>query len=422
MMPHILNISIAHSRSIPYRVPIPYRLSFCQQNCRSSLLNCVELCSSQQAPLPNSPNTRPSFSMHNTERCVDQCYQKSEGCVLDCGKSEMTECERTCITKLTQCTAGDSGEDNEKNGEKKEEKRGDGMSIMFSQFKIGHEAKATKGCVLAAGVFDVQSTTKGHFSLAASTTARQHAQTVFTILRRLQVDPLGVIVVEAVNDGMQADGRFELKGALCVDILWERRCLNIVSGVMGLPLPSVSVKKDRVEEKMKGFFEIGALSAKISTQRALKKMLRKTNDILFAFALPSPQLKKKSNVSLFGQLKLRVRRKKIDEKKEDGEGVKGGESAERMEGVDGEIDDSDTDSGEQSGRENAFATVELRRGEREEEKEKDEREEKKTKEIEEKCEKTISATRSSILAEKGTIAKKAVGRSTSSRTDRCPSL
>ncbi|KAK2943031.1 hypothetical protein BLNAU_10554 [Blattamonas nauphoetae] len=135
--------------------------------------------------------------MHNTERCVDQCYQKSEGCVLDCGKSEMTECERTCITKLTQCTAGDSGEDNEKNGEKKEEKRGDGMSIMFSQFKIGHEAKATKGCVLAAGVFDVQSTTKGHFSLAASTTARQHAQTVFTILRRLQVDPLGVIVVEA---------------------------------------------------------------------------------------------------------------------------------------------------------------------------------------------------------------------------------
>ncbi|KAK2959653.1 hypothetical protein BLNAU_5431 [Blattamonas nauphoetae] len=205
------------------------------------------------------------------------------------------------LARRSPCTtlsAGDSGEDNEKNGEKKEEKRGDGMSIMFSQFKIGHEAKATKGCVLAAGVFDVQSTTKGHFSLAASTTARQHAQTVFTILRRLQVDPLGVIVVEAVNDGMQADGRFELKGALCVDILWERRCLNIVSGVMGLPLPSVSVKKDRVEEKMKGFFEIGALSAKISTQRALKKMLRKTNDILFAFALPSPQLKKKSNVSL----------------------------------------------------------------------------------------------------------------------------
>ncbi|KAK2941100.1 hypothetical protein BLNAU_23991 [Blattamonas nauphoetae] len=127
-------------------------LSFCQQNCRSSLLNCVELCSSQQTPLPNSPNTRPSFSMHNTEWCVDQCYQKSEGCVLDCGKSDMTECERTCITKLTQCTVGDSGEDNEKNGEKKEEKRGDGMSIMFSQFKIGHEAKATKGCVLPAGV------------------------------------------------------------------------------------------------------------------------------------------------------------------------------------------------------------------------------------------------------------------------------
>ncbi|KAK2960937.1 hypothetical protein BLNAU_4024 [Blattamonas nauphoetae] len=127
-------------------------LSFCQQNCRSSLLNCVELRSSQQTPLPNSPNTRPSFSMHNTERCVDQCYQKSEGCVLDCGKSDMTECERTCITKLTQCTAGDSREDNEKNGEKKEEKRGDGMSIMFSQFKIGHEAKATKGCVLSAGV------------------------------------------------------------------------------------------------------------------------------------------------------------------------------------------------------------------------------------------------------------------------------
>ncbi|KAK2955527.1 hypothetical protein BLNAU_9575 [Blattamonas nauphoetae] len=125
-------------------------LSFCQQNCRSSLLNCVELCSSQQTPLPNSPNTRPSFSMHNTERCVDQCYQKSEGCVLDCGKSDLTECERTCITKLTQCTAGESGEDNEKSGEKKEEKRGDGMSIMFSQFKIGHEAKATKGCVLAA--------------------------------------------------------------------------------------------------------------------------------------------------------------------------------------------------------------------------------------------------------------------------------
>ncbi|KAK2941729.1 hypothetical protein BLNAU_22230 [Blattamonas nauphoetae] len=147
-------------------------LSFCQQNCRSSLLNCVELCSSQQTPLPNSPNTRPSFSMHNTERCVDQCYQKSEGCVLDCGKSDMTECERTCITKLTQCTAGDSGEDNEKNGEKKEEKRGDGMSIMFSQFKIGHEAKATKGCVLPAGVFDVQSTTNGHFSLAASATAQ----------------------------------------------------------------------------------------------------------------------------------------------------------------------------------------------------------------------------------------------------------
>ncbi|KAK2957770.1 hypothetical protein BLNAU_7204 [Blattamonas nauphoetae] len=141
-------------------------LSFCQQNCRSSLLNCVELCSSQQTPLPNSPNTRPSFSMHNTEWCVDQCYQKSEGCVLDCGKSDMTECERTCITKLTQCTAGDSGEDNEKNGEKKEEKRGDGMSIMFSQFKIGHEAKATKGCVLPAGVFDVQSTTNWHFSLS----------------------------------------------------------------------------------------------------------------------------------------------------------------------------------------------------------------------------------------------------------------
>ncbi|KAK2939972.1 hypothetical protein BLNAU_25122 [Blattamonas nauphoetae] len=280
-----------HSRHVSQH---SIHLSFCQQNCRSSLLNCVELCSSQQAPLPNSPNTRPSFSMHNTERCVDQCYQKSEGCVLDCGKSEMTECERTCITKLTQCTAGDSGRQREKWREEGG-KRGDGMSIMFSQFKIGHEAKATKGCVLAAGVFDVQSTTKGHFSLAASTTARQHAQTVFTILRRLQVDPLGVIVVEAVNDGMQADGRFELKGR-CAWTFWERRCLNIVSGVMGLPLPSVSVKKDRVEEKMKGFFEIGALSAKISTQQALKKMLRKTNDILFAFALPSPQLKKKSNV------------------------------------------------------------------------------------------------------------------------------
>ncbi|KAK2944470.1 hypothetical protein BLNAU_20618 [Blattamonas nauphoetae] len=69
-------------------------------------------------------------------------------------------------------------------------------------------------------------------------------------------------------------------------------------------------------------------------------------------------------------------RMKTDEKKEEGEGGKGGVKAERMEGVDGETEDSDTDSGEQFGRESAFATVELRRGEREEEKEKDEREEK----------------------------------------------
>ncbi|KAK2963711.1 putative lecithin:cholesterol acyltransferase family protein [Blattamonas nauphoetae] len=215
----------------------------------------------------------------------------------------------------------------------------------------------------------------------------------------------------AVNDGMRADARFELKGALHVDILWDRRCLNIVAGVMGLPLPFVSVKKDRVEEKKKGFFEIGALPAKISTQRALKKTLRKTKDVPFAFAQPSsgfgfpeaeqmegedrregrregregntanpallpqpsPQPEKKSSVSLFGQLKLRVRRKKTEEKKEEGEGGKGGARAERMEGVDGETEDSDTDSGEQFGRESAFATVELRRGEREEEKEKEER-------------------------------------------------
>ncbi|KAK2941730.1 hypothetical protein BLNAU_23352 [Blattamonas nauphoetae] len=46
---------------------------------------------------------------------------------------------------------------------------------------------------------------------------------------------------------------------------------------------------------------------------ALKKMLRKTN------------------VSLFGQLKLRVRRKKTDEKKEEGDGGMGGVNAERRE-------------------------------------------------------------------------------------------
>ncbi|KAK2955777.1 hypothetical protein BLNAU_9313 [Blattamonas nauphoetae] len=57
--------------------------------------------------------------------------------------------------------------------------------------------------------------------------------------------------------------------------------------VMGLPLPFVSVKKDRVEEKKKGFFEIGALPAKISTQRAPKKTLWKTKDVPFAFTQPS---------------------------------------------------------------------------------------------------------------------------------------
>eukprot|EP00770_Monocercomonoides_exilis_P014428 MONOS_14373.2-p1 / transcript=MONOS_14373.2 / gene=MONOS_14373 / organism=Monocercomonoides_exilis_PA203 / gene_product=Alpha , phosphatidylcholine-sterol O-acyltransferase, putative / transcript_product=phosphatidylcholine-sterol O-acyltransferase, putative / location=Mono_scaffold00991:960-3187(+) / protein_length=706 / sequence_SO=supercontig / SO=protein_coding / is_pseudo=false len=45
----------------------------------------------------------------------------------------------------------------------------------------------------------------------------------------------------AANDMLDAAARFELRGAVHTNILWDKRCMNIISAILGLPMPYPSV-------------------------------------------------------------------------------------------------------------------------------------------------------------------------------------